>query len=87
MNNKHLFVKRTFKIEKRNNSPNVIYFQHYDIAGFYAPKYIYVAFSSDGKKEYKAQSREEIMDFIFDNMRNIEFQKLESEAHGYFYAC
>lgn len=86
MSNKKLFINRTFRIEKRTNSPNVIYFQHYEFDGFFAPKYIYIAFSADGKKEYKAQSRDEIIDFIFLNMRDVEFMKIR-DVHGSFYAC
>ena len=71
--NKQNYVRRNFKIEKRANSPNVIYFQHYEIDGFFAPKFIYVAFSSDGKKEYKAQSRADISLFVFENVNKIEF--------------
>ena len=84
--NKNTLVNRFFKIEKRNNSPNVIYFQHCEQDGFFAPKFIYVAFSPDGKKEYKAQSRDEIVNFIIQNVNDIEFMRNNPDCSRSFYA-
>ena len=84
--NKNTLVNRFFKIEKRNNSPNVIYFQHCEQDGFLAPKFIYVAFSPDGKKEYKAQSRDEIVNFIIKNFDSIEFMRNNPDCSRPCYA-
>ena len=53
-----------YKIEKRKNKPDVIYFQDDEFTGFFAPKYIYVAFSEDMKTEYKSQSKEDLAMYI-----------------------
>jgi len=69
------YIRRQIKIEKRRNEPDVIYFQHYEMPGFFAPKYIFIAFSIDGKKEYKSQSRDDLIEFIHQHLGIIEFMR------------
>jgi hypothetical protein len=68
-------ICHTYKIEKRKNKPDVIFFQDYDFTGFFAPKYIYVAFSEDMKTEYKAQSKEDLALYISRKRPFIKFKK------------
>ena len=70
-------ISAAFKIEKRLNNPDVIYFQFEDKEGFFKPKYIYVAFSDDEKKEYKASSSDEIELYIKRMKHIINFKRNE----------
>jgi hypothetical protein len=70
----------TFKIEKRKNKPDIIFFQDDDYTGFFAPKYIYVAFSEDMKTEYKAQSKEDLALYIARMKAVLKFKKKLIEA-------
>lgn len=67
-------------MEKRRNAPETIYFQHYEIDGFFAPKFIYVAFSPDSKTEYKAQSRLDLAEFINRSLNSIQFLQHETNS-------
>ncbi len=66
-----------YKIEKRRNrEPNeTIYFQTDEGDGFYKPRFIYVAFSDDRKKEYKAGSHNDLVEFIIRSVSTINFLK------------
>jgi hypothetical protein len=75
--NKRAIILQKFKIEKRRNKePNdVIYFQSDEAVGFYAPKFIYLAFSENPKTEYKSATKSVLVDFIFENCLEIKFTK------------
>lgn len=76
---RRLIVIQKHKIEKRRNrKPNdIVYFQSDEAIGFYAPKFIYVAFSEEPKKEYKASTRSVLVNYIIENYLEIKFTENE----------
>jgi hypothetical protein len=71
----YIAICERFKIEKRRNAPDTILFQNDDFTAFIKPRFIYVAFSEDMKTEYKAQSKEDLAEYINRMLTTLTFKR------------